>query len=273
MRPESTGADRAVQQDADGDIEGLIAELRGAVAARDDFITVAAHELRNPMTPIAAQVQLLLVRARREGASAATMAGLERLDMAIGHYIRRATALLEISRVNAGQLRLTPTAFDMAELVAEATAHYETLAVLAGSPLRCDAEGPMVGTWDRLSTEQILDNLISNAIRYGYGKPIDVALAAEHDGVAITVADRGAGIEPTHLERIFGRFEQIAGTDRRNGGFGIGLWLVRNLVEAQGGRIEVESDVGAGSTFRVHLPRDITGAMRQQGQETMGQSI
>lgn len=262
-----------MQQDADGDIEALIAELRGAVAARGDFITVAAHELRNPMTPIAAQVQLLLVRARREGASAATMAGLERLDMAIGHYIRRATALLEISRLNAGQLRLSPTSFDMAELVAETTAHYETLAARGGSPLRCDADGPVLGIWDRLSTEQILDNLVSNAIRYSYGKPIEIALAADRDGVTITVEDRGTGIAPAHLQRIFGRFEQIAGTDRRNGGFGVGLWLVRNLVEAQGGHIDVESEVGAGSTFTVRLPRDITGTMRQQGQETMERSI
>ncbi|MEI7038177.1 HAMP domain-containing sensor histidine kinase [Fulvimonas yonginensis] len=236
-------------------------ELRKAIAVRDDFIAIAAHELRNPMTPIAGQVELLLSRARREGASPALIAGLERLELAIAHYLRRATTLLEVSRLNAGHIRLQPSTFDMAELVELITRNYQVLAERAGSVLQCHAEPRVVGTWDRLSSEQVLDNLLSNAIRYGAGKPIRVELARVAEGIVLKVRDQGVGI-PDHVQaRIFERFER-GGMDRTSGGFGVGLWLVRQLVEAQGGRIEVRSRPSRGSTFVVQLPRDITPYQR-----------
>jgi signal transduction histidine kinase len=241
------------------DRDVLIEELRAAVAARDNFIAVASHELRNPMTPIVGQVELLLGRARRDGSSAATIAGLERLGVAVSHYVRRATTLLEISRMNAGRLVLEPTDFDMAALVAHTTANYEMLAARAGSVLRCDVQGPVTGRWDQLATEQIIDNLISNAVRYGDGKPINVALIADGAGVTLSVADAGAGIPPDDQARIFARFEQAIGTRRKSGGFGIGLWLVRELTEAMGGTIHVECAESGGSTFTVWLPREMRG--------------
>jgi signal transduction histidine kinase len=239
------------------DQASTIEELRRAIAVRDDFIAIAAHELRNPMTPIAGQVEVLVSRARREGASPALVAGLERLELAIEHYLRRATTLLEVSRLNAGQVRLQPTTFDMAELVALTTRNYRVLAERAGSPLQCHAEPSVVGTWDRLSSEQVLDNLLSNAIRYGAGKPIRVELARVGDGIVLKVQDEGIGIAPSAQARIFERFER-AGSERTSGGFGVGLWLVRKLVEAQGGKIEVRSQPAQGSTFIVQLPLDIT---------------
>ena len=234
----------------------IIDELRRAIAVRDDFIAIAAHELRNPMTPIAGQVELLVARARREGVSPAMLDGLERLELAIEHYLRRATVLLEVSRLNAGQVRLQPSTFDMAELVALTTRNYQVLAERAGSALHCHAE-PAVGTWDRLSSEQVLDNLLSNAIRYGAGKPIRVELAQVSDGIVLKVQDEGIGIPTSAQARIFERFERV-GRERTSGGFGVGLWLVRRLVEAQGGKIEVRSKPSEGSTFIVQLPRDIT---------------
>lgn len=234
----------------------LIEELRAAVTARDNFIAVAAHELRNPMTPIVGQVELLLRRARLEGASAATINGLERLEISVSHYVRRATALLEISRVNAGRLILQPTTFDMAKFVVEITANYEILAARAGSVLHCDVNEPIIGIWDQLATEQIIDNLLSNAIRYGDGKPITIALVAEGAGVTLSVADSGIGISADDLTRIFDRFEQAVRTGRKSGGFGIGLWLARELTEAMGGSIDVASAETEGSTFRVWLPWD-----------------
>lgn len=242
---------------SDQDHLSLIDELRQAIAARDDFIAVVAHELRNPMTPIAGQVELLGARARREGASPALVAGLERLELAVGHYIRRASVLLDVSRVQANHVRLEPSTFDMAELVAQVSGQYRLLAERAGSELSCRAEPPVIGTWDRLSSEQVLDNLVSNAIRYGAGKPITIGLAQFPDGIELTVRDQGIGIAPEQRARIFERFGQ-GGHGRGNGGFGVGLWLARRLVEAQRGRIEVDSAPAQGSTFTVRLPRDIT---------------
>lgn len=239
------------------DPSSLIDELRKAVAARDDFIAVVAHELRNPMTPIAAQLDLLAARARREGVSPAMLAGLERLEWAVEHYIRRASMLLDVSRVSADNLRLEPSTFDMAELVAQTSRNYRLLAERAGSSLQCQAEPPVIGTWDRLSSEQMLDNLVSNAIRYGAGKPITIGLEQAPHGIVLSVRDQGIGIAPEAQTRIFERFGQAHG-GRTNGGFGVGLWLVRRLVEAQGGQVEVQSKPAHGSTFTVRLPRDIT---------------
>lgn len=239
------------------DPSSLVDELRRTIAARDDFIAVVAHELRNPMTPIAGQVDLLIAQAEREGASPAMLAGLKRLEFAVAHYIRRASVLLEVSRVDAGNLRLEPSTFDMAELVAQAADNYRLLAERAGSPLRREAVSPVIGTWDRLACEQVLDNLISNAIRYGAGKPISIGLEQAPHGIVLTVRDLGVGIATDAQARIFERYGQ-AGGGRTSGGFGVGLWLVRRLVEAQGGRIGVQSEPGHGSTFTVRLPRDIT---------------
>ena len=241
----------------DADKERLIEELRAAIAARDEFIAVAAHELRNPMTPIVGQVQLLLSRARREQVSDLLISGLEMLETAVDHYVRRATTLLEITRLNAEKIQLQPTNFDLRELVHECVRKYEQMAARAGSPLQCVADQPVLGTWDRLATEQVIDNLVSNAIRYGDGRPVRIELVPGQEEVALRVIDQGIGIAPTERTRIFERFEQGSSAPR-TGGFGIGLWLSRKLVQAQGGTVAVDSELGQGSTFVVTLPREVT---------------
>ncbi|WP_129781589.1 sensor histidine kinase [Peristeroidobacter soli] len=239
------------------DQERLIEELRAAIAARDEFIAIAAHELRNPMTPIVGQVQLLLSRARREQVSPALVRGLEMLEVAVDHYVRRATTLLEITRLNDAQVRLEPSTFDLSQLIGACVSKYEQLAARAGSTLHCDLPGPVDGTWDHLATEQVLDNLVSNAIRYGDGRPVRIELNSEPAWVEVRVIDHGIGIAPEDHERIFQRFERGPAAPR-SGGFGIGLWVSRKLVQAQGGTMTLRSQPGQGSTFSVRLPRDVT---------------
>ncbi len=237
--------------------ERLIEELRAAIAARDEFIAIAAHELRNPMTPIVGQVQLLLSRARREQASPALLQGLEMLEVAVDHYVRRATTLLEITRLNAEHVRIEPSTFDLSELVGSCVRKYEQLATRAGSTLHCDLPGAVEGTWDHLATEQILDNLVSNAIRYGDGQPVRIELESTPTWIELRVIDRGVGVAPEDRERIFERFERGVAAPR-SGGFGIGLWLSSKLAQAQGGTLSLQSELGKGSTFSVRLPRDVT---------------
>lgn len=239
------------------DQERLIEELRAAIAARDEFIAIAAHELRNPMTPIVGQVQLLLSRARREQASPALLQGLETLEVAVDHYIRRATTLLEITRLNAEHVRIEPITFDLCDLVRACVRKYEQLATRAGSTLHCELAGPVDGTWDPLATEQVLDNLVSNAIRYGDGHPVRIELESDPAWVEVRVIDHGIGVAPADRERIFQRFERGLAAPR-SGGFGIGLWLSSKLVQAQGGTLVLQSEPGHGSTFIVRLPRDVT---------------
>lgn len=241
-------------------VEALISELRDAVRARDDFIAVASHELRNPMTPVLSQVELLQNRARREGASPALQAGLDRLTVAIRRYVRRATMLLDVSRVNAGRVSLNAVPLDLAAAVREVAADHVLTAQRAGSHLSLRLPDALPGAWDALAVEQIVENLIGNAVRYGRGRPIEVTLEVLDDAaVALTVRDEGDGIAECDLPRLFGRFEQVV-QRREQGGFGIGLWLTNRLAEAMGGSISVTSQVGVGSVFTVRLPRDVTSA-------------
>lgn len=239
------------------DTEQLVEELRAALAARDEFTAVAAHELRNPMTPILAQTQRLVARARREACSTELIASLELLEFSVSHYIRRATTLLEISRINAGSRQLFRERLDLSELISDCTRNYQLLATRSGTVLHWTATEPVIGNWDRLAMEQVLDNLISNAIRYGDGKPVDIQLGSDEHTATLRVIDHGIGIALDDQQRIFKRFEQATESRARGGGFGVGLWLARELVEAHSGTLEVHSELRAGSTFTIRLPRAV----------------
>ena len=147
---------------------------------------------------------------------------------------------------------------DVSALVREAGQGLAPLAARAGCALRLDVPDGATASLDRLAVEQVLDNLLSNALKFGAGKPIDVGLAADGAGLALTVSDRGAGLSEADRARVFGRFEQAVG-QRRHGGFGIGLWLVQRLVDAMGGGVSVESRPGQGATFVVRLPLRMPG--------------
>ncbi len=212
------------------------------------------------MTPIAGEVELLLRMARRQEVPSAILAGLERLEASIRHYVRRATTLLNVSRANSGQIPLEPVAFDIAELVCQTVSRFAPAAERARCPLQLDVQPEIAGVWDHLAVEQILDNLLSNALKFGAGRAVSVSLAADESCVTLTVRDEGAGISEQDQARIFGRFEQAVG-QRQHGGFGVGLWLVRSLVGAMGGSITVESAPGQGAAFTVRLARDSSPAI------------
>jgi signal transduction histidine kinase len=235
------------------------AELAEAVAARDAFIAVAAHELRNPMTPMIGQVDLLLngVRAGKFSPEQVEQR-LERILRIMDHYLKRATTLLDVSRITSGKLKLDPAPCDLAELAREVVATFAWAAGHAGSLLGIDAPASLSGTWDRLAMEQVLDNLVSNAIKYGAGRPVAVCVEDAGGDVRIRVRDHGPGISPSDRARIFGRFERAVGRGERHGGFGIGLWVVGQLVEAMGGTIAVDDAQGGGTAFDVTVPRHVT---------------
>ena len=150
-----------------------LAQTRDAVRARDNFIAVVAHELRNPMTPMIVQVQRLLTKVQKlEGAETSLLREIEFLDRAVDYYYRRATALLEISRVAAGHLRLEPTAMDLSTIVRNAVLRYAFLAERAGTRIDENIENGIAGILDQMAVEQITDNILSNAVRYGDGKPV-----------------------------------------------------------------------------------------------------
>jgi signal transduction histidine kinase len=231
------------------------AELTMAITARDQFLSVAAHELRNPITPIFGHVQLLLKVARSadDAKLERIISGLEQLDQLTERYVRRATMLLDLSRITAGKLELDPVPIDLSSLVRDVIQSLTPAAHHAGSPLGVNVADRVRGMWDRLAVEQITDNLLSNAIKYGAGQPIKITLTSDGTTASLHVQDNGIGISEADQARIFGRFERAV-TRRAHGGFGIGLWVVRQLVDALGGEIVVMSKPGSGSTFTVTLP-------------------
>lgn len=249
--------------DDDGDKDRLLAELREAVRARDEFVAIAAHELRNPMTPILMQVSGLLASARNPDRCRpeTLVPRLEILELAIREFIRRSTTLLDVSRIAAGNVRIEASEVDFSGVVRGVVNRVEVAARMARTRLELSLQEGVVGNWDPLALEQVVENLLSNAIKFGAGKPVGVALVADDGTAQLTVRDQGNGISEEDQGRIFQRFERAV-TKREHGGFGIGLWLVRQLVLAMGGAIAVESEPGAGATFMVTLP--LGGAQQQE---------
>jgi signal transduction histidine kinase len=142
-------------------------------------------------------------------------------------------------------------------VVSDVVADFAFHAEVAGSTLRISTEKDVIGLLDRTAIEEVVENLISNAIKYGDGKPIDVTLARDAGEMRFEVKDHGLGISANDQARIFEQFERLV-TGRPTSGFGLGLWVVGQLTEAMGGTITVESHPGQGSTFIVRLPLQTT---------------
>ena len=237
----------------------LVAELIQAVRARDTFIAIAAHELRNPMTPVLGHIEYMLAIGRRpdSGYPEAVIIELERLHGLIGEYIRRATTLLDISRITTGQFRAELSVVDLSRIMREAVHRHRAGAERTGCRLEPSIEDNVSGLLDELAVKQIVDNLLSNAVKYGAGEPIEVSLFRNGIAARLTVRDHGIGISEEDQARIFGAFERAV-TRREHCGFGVGLWVVRQLVDAMRGEVHVTSCPAQGSTFAVTLPLSLT---------------
>jgi signal transduction histidine kinase len=237
-----------------------LAELETAIQARDELLAVAAHELRNPMHALLLQVSAALAVARRDGNSD-LVRRIERVKHIVDRYVKRATVLLDVCRINAKKFPIQVETFDFMDVVREAVESFGPEAAFHQSSLNLSGPESLVGSWDRLAIEQIVSNLLSNAIKYGAGGPVTVGLSEDGpDFVKFSVSDHGIGIPAEDHERIFGRFEQGSNPSARRAGFGVGLWLVRSLVDVHSGEVVVASIPDKGSTFTVHLPRKTGGS-------------
>ncbi|MCP3140057.1 GAF domain-containing protein [Pyxidicoccus xibeiensis] len=236
----------------------LYQEAREAVAARDTFLGVASHELNTPLTSLKLNLQGLR-RALVPGPGVdAKFQSADRQLTRLSSLIRE---LLDVSRITAGRLKLEPEPLDLAELVREVAARVAEDAARAGCELRLRVPSTVPGLWDRLRVDQVLQNLLSNALKYGHDGPVDVELEAGADSVTLRVRDEGIGIAPEDQPRLFQKFLRVA-SERHYSGFGLGLWIVRQVVDAMEGRIHVDSDVGRGATFTVVLPRRMPPSAR-----------
>jgi signal transduction histidine kinase len=238
-------------------LRGRIEELEGSLAARDEFIATVAHELRNPLSPLFFQAQMMLDQARERPDGQWAVPRLEKFSLKLNQFLHTLDRLLDISRIAARGVSLELEVIDWASVLHETCSHLDRQLELARSTLHIEAGAPVRGTFDRLRLEQICHNLLSNAIRYGAGGPIVATLVAEGGIARLTVKDAGVGIAPEDQARIFDRFERAA--SGRTAGFGVGLWVVRQLCTAMGGTVSVTSSPGNGATFEVSLPQRLEG--------------
>lgn len=228
------------------------AERSYAIRLREEFISIASHELNTPITALTLQVQRLARAAARDG-TAALGPALPRLEGQVMRLGRLIADLLDVTRLGAGALALETADTDLAAVVRDAVDGVREELARAGCPVEVREHGPARGRWDQRRLQQVMTNLLVNAAKYGPGAPIRIDVAVEDGRAVVRVTDAGPGIEPGDRARIFERFERghaPGGTS----GLGLGLYIARRVVESHGGRIAVEGVRGRGATFVVDLP-------------------
>jgi PAS domain S-box-containing protein len=248
----------------------LVRELEEAISARDDFLSIASHELRTPLTPIRLSVQSL----KRKGQTLAAVlpkglaTQLETMDRQVGRLDTLINELLDVSRITVGRMDLELSDFDVTALVRDVVARFQQELDWGHHTVKLELPGtPVIGRWDRLRLDQVVSNLLSNAMKYGGDrKLIEIRIEGGPTNIALCVRDHGVGISPEDQERIFERFERLISV-RHFGGFGLGLWIVRQIVEAHGGQVRVESVLGEGSAFTVDVPRTTARAATARARE------
>lgn len=253
QQEEATTAD-SEQTARSGGADKLIEELREAIKARDDFLAIATHELRNPLTPILLCLELIRA-AEKSNDRAKLRHEIDRLERQIKHFLARINVFLEVAQIRSGKSNLDLCKLNLSQLISGIVNDYMPLVVRSGSELTIKIQNDVMAFVDRMAVSEIVENLLSNAIKYGRSKPIEIALTATAETARITVRDNGIGIDEKDKARIFERFERVA-SGRFQSGFGIGLWLARNFAELMGGSITVFGKSGVGSLFTVTLPME-----------------
>jgi signal transduction histidine kinase len=233
------------------------AELQRSLRLRDEFMSMVAHELRTPLNTLFLETQMRTVNLERGNLAAFEPDKLGKMVARDGRQIRSMVRLiddmLDVSRITSGKLSIRREAVDLTCLVRRVADDLGPYAAATGSVLEVMAFEPIHGFWDAFRVEQIVVNLISNAVRYGQGQPVEISLAHTQNSAVIEVRDHGIGINARDQERIFDAFERVMHQDR-TGGLGLGLFITKQLVDAHGGAITLQSQPGNGALFSVTLP-------------------
>lgn len=235
----------------------LYVKAQRAIDARDEFLSIASHELRTPVTALSLQIQSLGRSMRGEAREPLSAEGacrkIELAEVQVARLTALLSALFDVSRIASGQLVLDVGDADLARIVRDVGARLESAFAAEGSALTVRAEEPVSGRWDAMRLEQVVAKLLGNALKYGEGRPVEATVRTEAGVAVLLVKDHGIGIAPENQARVFGRFERAAASISY-GGLGLGLYISRQIVVAHGGTIGLESTPGTGTEVRVTLP-------------------
>lgn len=228
-----------------------------AIRARDEFLSIASHELKTPLTSLKLQLQMTRRRIHEKDGNPPNIekmaATLDSSDRQVTRLAQLVEDLLDVSRIQSGKLIYSLEYVDLVSMVREVIERFVEDIGAAGNTIHLDGDLAVVVNCDRFRMEQVVTNLISNAIKYGAGTPILVTVESGVEWASIRVRDQGVGISLEKQSRIFERFERVI-TDPNISGLGLGLFIVRSIVHAHQGRVRVESQEGQGATFVVELP-------------------
>ncbi|MDD0995014.1 hybrid sensor histidine kinase/response regulator [Pseudomonas sp. TNT2022 ID1044] len=232
-------------------------ELQQAVRMRDDFMSIVAHEVRTPLNGLILETQLRKMHLARDNAAAFTLdkmhAMVDRDERQIKSLIRLIEDMLDVSRIRTGKLSIRTSMFDLSALVRGLLQNFAQQIDAAEASVSLEAEHPVIGNWDEFRIEQVISNLLTNALRYGAKSPISVKVYSERGEARVEVRDSGIGISEENQQRIFQQFERVSAR-HAVAGLGLGLFISEQIVTAHGGTITVESRIGEGALFRVCLP-------------------
>jgi signal transduction histidine kinase len=232
-------------------------ELEQAVRMRDDFMSIVAHEVRTPLNGLILETQLRKMHLARDNADAFTLdkmhAMVDRDERQIKSLIRLIEDMLDVSRIRTGKLSIRPTHFDLAVLVRDLLQNFAQQIEAAEASVSLDAAQAVIGSWDEFRIEQVISNLLTNALRYGAKSPIAVRVYSAGGQAVVDVQDQGIGISEDNQKRIFQQFERVS-AKHAVVGLGLGLFISEQIVTAHGGTITVQSRIGEGALFRVCLP-------------------
>jgi signal transduction histidine kinase len=227
-------------------------EAEAAIRVRDDFLSVASHEFYTPLTSLKLSLQKL------QSVSEARLDDIQLrfVNMASkqsDRLERLVSELLDVTRLRRGKIELHLDDVDLRELVREIAERFAPELSRSGSRLEIAATTPIIGKWDSSRLDQVISNLLSNALKFGGGQPIEIEASVSGDSARLVVRDHGRGIPAAQLPRIFEAYERAVSVTHY-GGLGLGLFIARSLVELHGGTIRAESVEGEGATFTVELP-------------------
>jgi signal transduction histidine kinase len=234
-------------------------QLQHALRMRDEFMSMVSHEMRTPLNTLYLETQLRKMQLERGNMAAFGAEQLQRMvardDRQIQSIIRLIDDMLDVSRIRSGKLSIRPGWVELGGLLRRLVSDLTPQADIAGCSISLRVDAPVNGWWDEFRIEQIVVNLLTNALRYGERKPVEVALLVDGDGaVRVTVSDQGAGIAAQHLDKIFEPYERGAGAVAP-AGLGLGLYISRELAELHAGSLTVRSKAGEGAVFTLSLPR------------------